>query len=196
MGFGTLSCLRPMTSKKFLGDNRVVHVYGKVREDPFERPTELTWSEQGRDPNEVGTQRDQYLMEYKKLLDTFYTASQGIHVIDPQDKTTNKEVFAYATDAITAAQNIYILGYGFDENNSDRLELPKLLHCQRTKQKSVFLTNFGDINRVNKRASKIFFGGTNRFPPGVMIEVGGDNRYEKSVRDVYEALELDFDSFA
>jgi hypothetical protein len=35
--------------KKFLTEDRIFHAYGSVREDFFEAPPTLNWSEQGRD---------------------------------------------------------------------------------------------------------------------------------------------------
>lgn len=56
-------------------------------------------------------------------------------------------------------------------------------------------TNYLDINRVNKRASKVFFGASDRFSPGgPSVIADRDAYYERSTRDVYEALELDFES--
>ena len=112
--------------KKFLGDNRIMHVYGKVRENFTKRPPALKWSEQARDPKSLGgNELARHLLEYKAFLDEIYTASQGIYVIDPDDKTTNKEIVARTTKEIGDAERVYILGYGFDENNSARLESAK-----------------------------------------------------------------------
>jgi hypothetical protein len=195
-GLQLIEMFKPEHVKEFLDKNRVMHVYGKVRENPFEQPPELKWSEQSRDPKDLQSPPlAQHLLEYKVFLDELYAASQGIHVIDPADKETNKDTIKKAIDEIDPTKYVYILGYGFDENNSDRLDLPRLLHYERAKEKYVFFTNFGDINRVTKRASKIFFGRSNQFAPGVLVESGGSNRYERSFRNVYEALELDFDQF-
>lgn len=67
----------------------------------------------------------------------------------------------------------------------------------KNNNKSVFFTNFGDINRVNKRASKLFFGVDHKIFTGspAVEHTGNDNLYERSIRTVYEALELDFESF-
>ena len=55
-------------------------------------------------------------------------------------------------------------------------------------------TNLGNINRVNKRASKVFFGNTIHFgPSGAAVEAQRDSYYERSVREVYGAFEFDFD---
>jgi hypothetical protein len=181
---------------EFLGDDRVLHIYGKIRQKYMDDPPLLNWSEQSRDLRGMGgAALEQCLSAYKTLFDYFYNASQDIQVID-DDKAMNLEVIKTAIDAIGSAEHIYILGYGFDENNSERLQLPQQLNYQRTNGKSVFFTNFQTINRVTKRASEIFFGRSNAFAKGVLVEPSGNNNhYERSLRDVYEALELDFDWF-
>ena len=62
-----------------------------------------------------------------------------------------------AKEALARANCVYILGYGFDENNSKLLELSKLLRLDGSR-KAVLFTNYGNINRVNKNASRVFFG--------------------------------------
>lgn len=89
---------------------------------------------------------------------------------------------------------MYILGYGFDENNSLRLRLRDNLGSSKPTRLSVSFTNYGNVNRINKRASNLFFGNAVHFSPEApQIEFGNQTYYEKSHRDVYEALELDFD---
>jgi hypothetical protein len=175
---------------KFCAGDRVLHVYGEVRENFTEEPSSLNWGGQGP---ALGP----WLSDRKTSLDYIYNASEDIYVIDPDDKETNKDVIEKAVNAIDGAKYIYILGYGFDPNNSARLGLPKLLNYQRMKDQYVFFTNFGNINRVNKRVSNLFFGTANHFPPGGPQVEGssGSYYYERSFREVYEALELDFDWF-
>jgi hypothetical protein len=181
---------------EFLANDRIMHVYGKVRERPTEPAPALNWSEQGRDPKGLGLSAlIQYYSERKVFLDHIYAASRGLRVIDPEDKETDKEIIKAATKAAAEAKRVYILGYGLDPNNSERIGLPKSLHYG-TSKKSVMFTNYGDINRVNKRASKVFFGAQNQFNPGGhSIVAQRDALYERSIRDVYEALELDFEPF-
>lgn len=172
-----------------------MHVYGKVREDFKHPPQPLDWQVQRQRPNRMDQAKsDSYIANFGKLLDHVYPASQGIRVIDPKDKGADAEVIRSAREAINEAKQVYILGYGFDKNNSERLELGKLLDYESSNSKRVRFTNFRNINRVNKQASKIFFGTEGHFSiPGSDIERGGAWHYERSVRDVYEALELDFD---
>jgi hypothetical protein len=184
--------------RKFLEDgSRIRHIYGKVRKVGYENPTDLDWSEQSRDPKSISEfELHNYHISYGSFLDTIYAASLGLRVIDPADKDSDKEIIDGAATAIGGAKQVYILGYGFDPNNSQRLGLAQSLRYDIGSDKRVFFTNFGDINRVNKRASKLFFGTARHFPvAGTSVEEGvGSYYYEKSCRDVYEALELDFEA--
>ena len=178
--------------QKFFEGDRFLHIYGAIR--PAWTPSAVALPNE-RDPGEFSAeQRPVYLKGYKQFLDHALTASRGLRVIDPEEKETDKHVIEAACKAIAATKSVYILGYGFDENNSKRLCLPECLNYQKT-DKSVFFTNFRNINRVNKRASKVFFGNDVHFARGDDVERAGAWVYERSTRDVYEALELDFESF-
>jgi hypothetical protein len=195
-GLRHIELFRSEDIEKFLSGGRILHVYGKVRENFAAHPPRLKWNEQGRNPKDlIDNARSQHLSDYKNFLDQIYLASRGIRVIDPEDKDTDKETTRASVEAIKGASSLYILGYGFDQNNSDRLNLQYLLHRQQLRDKHVFFTNFGNVNRVNKRASVLFFGDTQHFlPSGSQVEAVTNNfYYERSFRDVYEALELDFD---
>jgi hypothetical protein len=166
---------------KFLDGSRVVHVYGKVRDLKLEI-TRVNWSNTDANNNSV--------IDFCNLLDVVYAASKGIRVIDPHDKGANPTDLTIAQTQIDDAQRVFILGYGFDEANSKRLRLPESLRLGGKANKIVAFTNFGDINQVNKRASKVFFGNTDSFPPNGQYIV---RHTEKSTRNAYEALSLDFD---
>jgi hypothetical protein len=89
-------------------------------------------------------------------------------------------------------------GYGFDENNSRLLELPDSLALSKT-HKTVMFTNFGYHNLVNKKASRLFFGSPERLLSDKPAILGtptgtGDFLCEKSIRNVYDALAVDFDA--
>ena len=91
---------------------------------------------------------------------------------------------------------VYILGYGFDETNSQLLDLPNSLALEKN-HKTVLFTNFENHNRINKKASTVFFGPPDRLlsdKPAILGALTGDYLCEKSSRNVYDALALDFDS--
>jgi hypothetical protein len=185
---------------RFLNEERILHVYGRVRTGPLsERIDPLTLL----DPLSVGPVQKYHgkpelrQADMKVLLDTVYEASKGLRTIDPIEKTLDEHVLAAARKAIEEAVCIYILGYGFDPLNSERLGMATSLRLDKqSTHKSVLLTNFGDSNRINKVASRLFFGDSTRL---LGVTSLGDplesNFYcEKSTRDVYEALALDFDA--
>lgn len=181
----------------FLNNHRVIHVYGSIRKsltEPVEPLPHVTMRlrppEFGNDWNRVTNNYNQFV----RLMDIVYHASQQIRTIDPLDKGANDDDLQHARHAIETAESVYVLGYGFDPANSARLQMDRLL--RHPAGKSVLFTNFGNSNRISKQASKLFFGTFNDFL-GSQNLIRGDRKtfyYEMSTRDVYEALELDFDS--
>jgi hypothetical protein len=135
---------------------------------------------------------------FKTQMDMVYRASQKLRTIDPDNKEADGELLEYAQRIISEAKCVYILGYGFDVANSKRLKLDKSLRLSKNMRKCVLFTNYGDSNRVNKQASELFYGSFDQFlPPKSPIRgnpTTGPYYCEKSIRDVYEALELDFDT--
>jgi len=178
----------------FLDDDRILHIYGKVRSGLV--ADNVAWSLEGKNPKGLnGRALLNYQSGYKGFLDALYDASQGIRVIDPEDKGADEAVIQKAREAIERATYVYILGYGFDENNSKRLGLQQSLSHNGLK-KFVHFTNFGENNRVNKRASQTFFSRMDQFPSGGQLVFPRDTPYyyERSFRNVYDALERDFES--
>jgi hypothetical protein len=174
--------------------SRFIHVYGKINSPPNVIPfknKDMTAS------TKIAAQ-----------LDEAFEASKGIHTIG-SFKDENTAELEYAKDLIDKAEDVYILGYGFDQENSKRLGLNDSLNVYKLeknkKSKKVFFTNYDDLQRINKRASKIFFSKSNHFHPadGNIIDSNSlffktraiyqDIVYEKSIRNVYEAFEKDFD---
>jgi hypothetical protein len=92
---------------------------------------------------------------------------------------------------IAHAQRVFILGFGFDAHNCERLNLREYLaHSTEKANRPVAFTNYQDINQINKRVSKLFYGHPRNFPPQGPAVV---DRYEKSIRNTYDALAMDFD---
>jgi hypothetical protein len=187
------------TSRRlFFEGNRFIHIYGKVREDAAEpAPFNLGLFGGGllggqREPNSAT-----YSDDVKSFFDTIYEASKGIRTIAPREKTVEASVEC-ARRAIAEANCVYILGYGFDENNSSLLDLHKSIELQNT-NKTVLFTNFGDNNRVNKKAARVFFGNLRADwllsdKPAILGDFRGSYLCEKSSRNVYDALAFDFDA--
>jgi len=188
------------TVRQFFEGNRFIHIYGKVREDATAPPPSfdldllggVTFGAAKPQPGPP-----QLWNSNNALFDTVYEASKGIRTIAPHEKTVDS-VVETARRAIADANCVYILGYGFDENNSKLLLLPDSLALTKT-HKTVMFTNFGDHNLVNKKASRLFFGSPERLlsdKPAILGTPSGTGDFlcEKSVRNVYDALAVDFDS--
>jgi hypothetical protein len=111
---------------KFLGGDRILHIYGKVRDVPPIETHALNYPHSAP-ANPPEAELPSYQSEAKVFYDTIYNASKGLRVIDPKDKETNRQVIEAAREVIERAKCVYILGYGFDENNSARLNLPRSL---------------------------------------------------------------------
>jgi hypothetical protein len=200
LGLRSISLFETKDIDEFLGGDRFLHVYGKVRDSATALPSvEFDFLSGRGGPYQYNEDKGEMGKTLKPLLDTAYKASKNLRVISPSDKELDAKVIEAAKSAIRDAACVYILGYGFDENNSMRLDLSNSLKLDPhsgSLRKVVLFTNFGDINRVNKRASKLFFGNYLSFLPSRPF-IWGDpmNVYcEKSIRDVYEALAFDFDA--
>jgi hypothetical protein len=176
---------------KFLDGSRIVHIYGKIREVAA-TAARVDWDTQHQDPKQVGeAQLVNFQVKMKQILDVSYSASKGLRVIDPNDKGADDTEIMIARTAISNAKRIFVLGYGFDEHNSERLNLREYLrHTAELRERRVAFTNFQDINQINKRASNLFYGNSKAFPPGGNAFA---DRYEKSIRNTYDALAMDFD---
>jgi hypothetical protein len=196
-GLKAMDTFNEQTIEAFMKNNRVIHCYGKIREqvlppsrpmafiDFFGTPSTAVQSDEGRRDLEV---------KRKRLLDEVYEASKNLKVIDPATKADEEENLKIARGIIEKAEIVYILGYGFDENNSERLKLMNGLDQQ--KKQTIMFTNYGDSNRVNKKASRLLTGDFRTFvPPNEPLrrKPGHRNYIEKSTRNVYDALSLDFD---
>lgn len=189
----------PHNIQNFFSAERFLHVYGSVRDCP---PIKLEGVEVLLKGDDVLRGQDSQWSNQQKLLDTIYSASKRISTIETHDKTTNEATIKAAAQIIDDARYVYILGYGFDSMNNQRLGLEQSLHYKqpdgeirsRQRRKSIMLTNFLDRNQVNKRASSLFFKTTGHLQPNQSAIYDKDRFYvEKSTRDVYGALELDFD---
>ena len=181
--------------EQFFEGDRIIHVYGRLRENPTTEPPTINLNLFGGSAPQPGPPA--LWTETKALFDTVYTASRQIRTMAPHEKIIDPTVET-AMRAVADANCVYILGYGFDEHNSRLLDLPNSLNLEKT-HKTVMFTNFEDYNLVKKKASRVFFGRPDRLlahKPAIMV-MGGETDYylcEKSVRNVYDALAFDFDS--
>jgi hypothetical protein len=175
----------------FLKEGRIVHAYGSIRDvsnPDFVHLLPLV-DEKGR-YDQSGAQR---------FFNELDAVTSRIRTIDPHDKSDEVSLKA-ARGFVDRARCIYILGFGFDRQNCERIGLvPASLQVPSgQKPRSILFTNFQDSNRVNKAASKMFMGNSDAFVhklPNVDHRGTGGNYHEKSIRNCYDALALDFDEF-
>lgn len=182
--------------------NRVVHVYGQIR--PYSNihdPVEIF------KPNVSASDYDRQLAQIEQA------AQAEIFTINGVDKRKQENAFARAQEIISRAQDIFILGYGFDATNSDRIRLQKAIDSDkhfidpsRTDRK-IFYTNKNNSNKVNKAAANVLSDNPEKFlaepafqykyPRTKSSGVYKDHTFfvtiEKSIKDVYQALAYDFD---
>jgi hypothetical protein len=220
--FSSLDLITHDDGDSFLRGDRIVHVYGTVRQKD-------TWTvdEANRQHTQGSFEIDHSVSDTlgetipfqnentpivvglrNRLLDQFYEASKHIRTIDPHDKEENDEALNSARRHIEEGVVFYILGYGFEPTNSRRIGLDLILRSRGTgKPKQVMFTNFQDNNVINKRASNLFVGEHDTFSrfsvdgqPFALTSVNNvtsrTRQYyvEKSVRTAYEALAMDFDA--
>lgn len=182
---------------EFLGSGRIRHVYGKLRERIDDGAPLISTDLPGIQPHSHSE-----MEEARQRLNVLFVASSAIHTIDGEDKGWNAELLKAARDAISGAHVVYMLGYGFDSKNSERIGLDALRN-NPAHSRTILFTNFGGHNRVAKAASRIMFGHSDNFiaPNSPIISDGGfvagnwrNLIHEMSVKNVYDAFEQDFES--
>ena len=182
--------------KSFLSNDRFMHVYGSVRDWSSFDFSSINWQALSTEAIVHWTDR-RYYVETPKCLDMIYAASQRIRTIEMHDKDANGDIVEAAKVAIAEAEAIYILGYGFDPINNRRIGLDG--SPAAFEGKHVMFTNFEDSNRINKRASMLLTGRSDQFMSngtGIVGEQTTPTFFEKSVRNVYDALAFDFESLS
>ena len=190
-------------AEEFITENdRIIHVYGRLRKDPPWQLTQINWEAFGRVSLAGITVAQagppQLWNDVKGLLDHAYEASQGLQTIAPDKALAESgsvpDHIQKARKVIADAECVYILGYGFDELNNKLLQLSAHLNLTRN-SKTVMFTNYRNSGVVNKNAARLF-----GLPPNELLMEGGrwiperNSLCEKSVKDAYGALALDFDS--
>ena len=192
----SIDMLNATDIERFLTEDRIIHVYGSVHSD-------IPNSGQFVDAQVAATlgnpipQQPNFQHNFqpqKQFLDRCLEASEHIRTIDPHDKEDDA-ILTTAKQWTASAKVLYLLGYGFDENNNRRIGLDEALNVVGTasQDKIVMFTNYRGINTISKRASKLMYHRYDQFMTSPLHGNPKEGRYaEMSVRDVYEALELDF----
>lgn len=149
----------------------ITHVYGKIKVNSFE-------------DREYGgflmPLKDNYPKNiYKKSLELACKAARNIEVIDGEKPFDSK-----IAEHIHKAKSIFILGFGFYEDNMRLLDLWNFNAGELSeghqipKDKKIYYTNYGDMEKINAKVAHL--GLQNR------------NTIKKSTNKVYAALEQDF----
>jgi hypothetical protein len=190
-GLTSLDILTQADVEKFLTKDRIAHTYGCIHKTiPMDTDfVNHALTENFGRPMAAGATTEFVLR--KNFLDQCLVASNNLRTIDPHDKEEDEDILATARRWIEHAKVVYILGYGFDEQNSKRLGLYAL---PKGNNKAVMFTNFNNTNTINKRAGRLFF---EDFSPFLTSSAAGHparGYFEKSEHDVYGAFENDFEA--
>jgi hypothetical protein len=193
----SISLLTKSDVKKFLEEDRIVHVYGAVhpRIPTAADAIDLEVAQKLGEPFKRHLNHEKEFQPRKVFLDRCLESSEKLRTIDPHDKEEEKELLGRVCRWIAGSKVVYILGYGFDQNNNKRIGLdPHLSNASKLSGKAVMFTNYDNINIVNKTASNLCYGSYDVFLGDRFVNGNprGGNYAEKSVRTVYEALEKDF----
>jgi hypothetical protein len=180
-------------------EDRILHIYGKVREAHPSKYRPIDRNVFALSPLPLyGNRREAFAAAYKDALNTAFDASKGIRTIGLVDKAENKDTIERAKRVIKDANCVFVLGYGFDSRNSELIGMTEFLRVGNSnKFKCVLFTNYKDSNLINKKISQLLHGSYDQYQaPGPVVrgDLRGHYYCEKSVRDVYGALELDFDA--
>jgi hypothetical protein len=165
--------------RAFFQQNKIMHVYGKIR----------TF-----DPNVPYP--DNSTDQLGDILDDAYEAAGSLRTIAPHEKEASPEI----VEAIDRAEYVYMLGYGFDKTNNQLLKLGDRSDAA-TDAQHIRYTNYGNRNQINNRVAKLFNVSPNElsasnFSANNFAFTNYANkrfRCEKSTKSVYCALAEDFD---
>jgi hypothetical protein len=177
-------------SDKFFTKERFLHVYGQLYDFDPKRPS-----------SSLGVYGNT-LFPFANQLDRAHDAAQNIRTISPDEKTATPEI----VEAITEAEYLYFLGYGFDRRNNELLGLG---HLQGEHRQYVNFTNYKNCNKVSKSVERIYapvqgMSDINGVSLGSLLgdsymkrsyPSNGVSKFtcEKSIKSVYDALAEDFD---
>ena len=173
--------------KAFLEGDRIIHLYGSIPRNQ-KAPEGIPFKLGGYSHSESSQLNYEILCkEYNRA----YQLSKNLSVIDPDDKMTNITRFNKAKEILEESDRVYILGYGFDENNSKRLNLPNSL--RKKPRKTVLFTNYGAQMKVDALAGAALYGDETIFVEArKSLYTHVENVYWRSTNNVYDALQNDF----
>lgn len=195
--------------------DRFIHIYGSINNSNYSYLNtrdkyceRITFSPSIENLFDLFTQnfspanaKEQCFSKLKATLDLSYQASQGIKTIGGHKHNGDDDVKKNAEKAqklIEKAEFVYILGYGFDEQNSGEKILNLKEYLFQSRYKKIMFTNFENSERINRKAGMIFSQNPNMFIDGKNVVCGRvDDKifsYQRSIKNVYEAFADDFDA--
>ncbi len=188
-GLSSLEYFKESDITDFFARDRVIHIYGKVREQ-----TGADWK-----PFETNLSMGAGFHESVATLNAIYKASTGIRTIDGDDKLKNADAIREAKVRIFGARDLYLLGYGFDAQNNARLGLDEVKPTGKF-NRSIFFTNFRGLDRVSYAAGKALASNQYKFDDGKTHATteGSDGAYHRKIdfrvshKNVHDALAEDF----
>ena len=156
-GLGHLARFSEYAERLITENDRIIHVYGRLRKDPPWQLMGINWETFGRislaGSTLAQTSPPQFWTDVKTILDHAYEASQGLQIIAPEKAHAEigsvPDHIQKAREAIAEAECVYILGYGFDPMNSDLLKLHEDLNMNH-RSKTVMFTNYNNSGIINK----------------------------------------------
>src|SRR5581483_11104799 len=104
-GLSAIEFLDSADVKKILGDKRILHVYGKIRDYPSDNFHAVDFSLFSNTPEDLARYSDSGTKHnaFVTFLDELYEASKNLRVIDPTDKTEDKDILSDAKKVIADA---------------------------------------------------------------------------------------------
>jgi hypothetical protein len=189
----SLDIIEKGDAEEFLTKDRIIHTYGCVHPS-IPTSKDFVDASTARTLGNAFAKPLVFVNDFeprKKFLDRCLSAAKNLRTIDPHDKEEDEALLGRARQWIEKAGVIYILGYGFDANNNRRIGLSAANHKVN---KIAMFTNLGDLNTINKKASKLFFDDFVHFTNPVPHGNPTGSYFEKSIRNVYEAFAKDFEA--
>lgn len=188
-GLSSLDYFSEEDIAEFFAHDRVIHIYGKVREQhgPSWKPMDMGFGGRASFNEAVAT------------MNAIYKASLGIRTIDGDDKLKNGAALNEAKVRIFGARDLYLLGYGFDAQNNARIGLDSIRPTGKF-HRSVYFTNYRGLDRVSYAAGKALADNQFMFDGGKTKgrNEGSDGQilryinFRVSHKNVHDALAEDF----
>lgn len=158
---------------EFLHKIRIVHAYGQLGC--------FSWHKEFCEKTYENAIEERGIETYGNRKKSFKKLSNGIDIIgirkwNPQ---TPPKHIKLIHDFLEQVNNVFILGFGFYEENMELINLNK--HTFQDRDKVFYYTNFYDMQKIERKILKR------------NIKKGSSNNFVKSTKKVYDALSQDFE---